>query len=147
MTITAPIYETTLCGQRLRFFRSPTIDDNRPDFAWHSVDDLQRCLRMTAEEREFFLRSMREIDGKDGDPLRVIRTLATADGPVTVAPHYVAQAIIQARDHFGEAPEGAYDEYCFHSKKATDQLMGDLKGPAGFEWIIAAFHRWGKSAE
>ena len=58
MTITKPIYEATVSGKPLRFFASPLLD-GKPDFPWHSVDDLQRCIGMSREERNFFYGSER----------------------------------------------------------------------------------------
>jgi hypothetical protein len=129
--ITKPLYETTLCGKSLRFFASPLLD-GKPDFPWHSVDDLQRCMGMSREEREFLLR-YREL------PVP-IQTVATADGPVRISPHPAAQRMILARQELGGAPAGAFDEYCFQSTMACNKLP-DAAGQ-GFEWITAAYKRW-----
>jgi hypothetical protein len=88
MGISKPLHEATLCDQRLRFFIS-AIEDGRPDFPGHAVDDLQRCVGMPASKGEFFIRKQRKF----GVPMQ---TIATSDGHVTVAPHFVALALIEA---------------------------------------------------
>ena len=38
-----PLHIATVGGHPLRFFKTP-LDDGRPDFSWHCVDDLHRCI-------------------------------------------------------------------------------------------------------
>jgi hypothetical protein len=40
--IIKPLHIGTVAGRTLRFFRTP-LNDGRPDFPWHSFDDLNRC--------------------------------------------------------------------------------------------------------
>jgi hypothetical protein len=48
--ITKPLHVATVGKHQLRFFKTPN-DDNRPDFPWHAVDDLQQCLPPATGQR------------------------------------------------------------------------------------------------
>jgi hypothetical protein len=87
----------TVCGNSVRFFKTPN-DDGRPDFPWHSVDDLQQALGLNRAARRFFLRKMR-----NGDWGAAVRTVAMDGGLVTIAPHFVAQGTISAIVEVGMA--------------------------------------------
>src|SRR5215216_3999113 len=97
-----PIHVATLAGQPLRFFRTPS-DDGRPDLPWHAVEDLWRCLGLNRAQRHELLRQMRL-------PAEV-QTIATPDGIVTVAPHFVAQGTIDDMIEMGLAPAKLSVEY------------------------------------
>jgi hypothetical protein len=86
-----PLYVATVGGHPLRFFASP-IDDGRPDFAWHAVDDLHTCIGLNRHQRAVFLR---KLQGAPRDVLAqgALRTVATADGVLTIAPNFVADAL------------------------------------------------------
>jgi len=135
---TKPIHEATLWGETLRFFRSP-LGGGRPDFPWFAVDDLQRCLGMSREEREYFLPAMQKMNADFSNPLQ---TVATPDGPVVIAPHYIAQALIEAWQELGKESARAVMDYVRAGKPALDQLTGDLPAAAAFDWVMAAAMRW-----
>src|SRR5262245_55631966 len=85
-----PLHIGIVGGHPLRLFRSP-LNDGRPDFPWHAVDDLHQCLGLNRDARRFFLRKLKGVEwGKN------VRTIATADGVVTVAPNYIAQGTVDA---------------------------------------------------
>ena len=90
-----PLHVATVGGPPLRFFRTP-INDGRPDLPWHAVEDLHRCLGLNRAARKYFLHRLREWK----EP----RTVATADGLVTIAPHFIAQGTIDANVIYRSAP-------------------------------------------
>jgi hypothetical protein len=85
-----PLYIATIRGHQLRFFRTPN-NDGRPDLPWHCIDDLYHCMGLPRGMRKHFQKQM-----KSGPFRNDFRTVATLDGIVTIAPHYVAEALSQA---------------------------------------------------
>jgi hypothetical protein len=81
-----PLHVARVGGHQLRFFQSP-MNDGCPDFPWHSVDDLHRCLGLNREQRKFFLHKLKAKHNE-------VRTVATAEGIITVAPHFMAQGTV-----------------------------------------------------
>jgi hypothetical protein len=78
-------------------------------------------------------------------PLRFFpRTVATTDGIVTVAPHFLAHGMVDALIQDGQAPAQARDEY---DRASADALR---KIPIPFTsgtyewlgWLKAAMDRW-----
>lgn len=91
-----PIHTATIGEHQLRFFRRP-INDGKPDLPWHAVEDLHRCLGLNRDLRKHFLHRLRAWK----EP----RTVATADGIVTVAPLYMPQGCIDAMVEEGMVPD------------------------------------------
>jgi hypothetical protein len=135
MTISNSLYIATIGGHQFRFFRPP---DNVPDFPWHAVDDLHRCLGLSRDGRRLFLRKLRSAEWST-----TLRTIATADGVVIVAPHYMAQGIIRAMVSEGDAPSNIRDEYDDASAAAIKELVKHIPfaSDAWFKWMKAAMHR------
>jgi len=79
----SPLSADIRCG----CFGTPN-SDGLPDFPWHEVDDLHRCLGLTRAERKHFLHLQAHKEA--------LRIVATADGIVTIAPHFIAQGTIDA---------------------------------------------------
>jgi hypothetical protein len=79
----SPIHTGRLNGQPVRFFKGPT---GGPELPWHAVDDLYRALGLPRAVRRQLLRMTQETWRQE------LRTVATTDGVVTIAPHDVAQA-------------------------------------------------------
>ena len=127
--IVKPIHTGTINGHPVRFFKTP-MNDGRPDFAWHSTDDLMKAANLTPEMQEYFLRSMK------ADHSGLYQTVATPDGLVTVAPHCAAQGFTQAMVAIGKVPASFPDEYHTAAFEADDALPFK-----GFDDIIGAFHR------
>jgi hypothetical protein len=89
-----PLHVATVGGRPLRFFRTP-LDDGRPDLVWHAVDDLYQCLGLSKRHRKIFLRQFR----------KAMRTVATAEGVITIAPHFMAQGAIDAMVEVGQTTD------------------------------------------
>jgi len=123
MTIpTAPIHTDRLNGQPVRFFKGPT---GGPELPWHAVEDLYRALGLPCAVRRQLLRMTQEIWGQE------LRTVATPDGLVTIAPHYVAQDLLgAATELMGACAKARTDllerEYAHAGGKALKKLAGDL---------------------
>jgi hypothetical protein len=133
-----PLHEAIVRGNRLRFFKSP-LNDGKPDFPWHSIDDLANCMGLSSVQREFILRSMRNKPNV-GDPLR---TVSTSNGPVVIAPHYVAQGMIGALRQMKKVSKSAADAYARAGADACTKLIGGMSFTDGLmEWMGAAMRRW-----
>jgi hypothetical protein len=133
-----PLHVGTVSGQPLRFFKTP-LDDGKPDLPWHAVDDLQRVLGLNREQRKFFLHKLRNRD---------VRTVATADGIITIAPHYMAQGTIDAMIEMGKAPASVRAEYDRVGSALQKLIPPPLEfgTDAWFGWMKAATHRWEDAA-
>jgi hypothetical protein len=139
-----PLHVATIGGHPLRFFRTP-INDGKPDMPWHAVDDLHQCLGLNRAARRFFLRKL-----QTGPWSKCVRTVATADGLVTVAAHFIAQGTISAMTGLGmsaatvDALESDYARVgtAAMQKLKPAHLEGDPEGDAFLAWLGAAFHRW-----
>ncbi|MBK3775924.1 hypothetical protein GAY31_17455 [Azospirillum brasilense] len=127
-----PIYIGTVNGHAVRFFKTP-LNDGRPDFPWHSVDDLMKACNLDRGQRRHFLRMMQK------DHPGTIRTIATQDGVVTVAPHFQAQGLVDAMVHVKQAGKSARSDYDMAIMEAG---IAAIPGGPSFEYTIAAFHRW-----
>jgi hypothetical protein len=133
-----PLHIATLPsrGHRLRFFRSP-LDDGRPDFPWHAVNDLHRCLGLNGTARKYFLNAMQ----KKKWPMR---TVATSEGLVTIAPHFVAHGTVDALISERRAPAAARNDYDLAGTEACKKLTAHLQDPSDdlVAWLKAALSRW-----
>ena len=125
-----PIYTATIRGERLRFFKTPNTD-GRPDLPWHSVEDLAQCIGLNRQRRRFMLRAMREGDFKGA-----YRDVATAEGILTIAPHYVAQGTIAAMKQRLPDLDDVDGGYTQSAVEAMNKLTGDLDlHNGGFEYL------------
>jgi hypothetical protein len=136
MTIRTPLLVATIGGHAFRFFRPP---DNVPDLPWHAIDDLHRCLGLNRDGRRLFLRKLRSAEWST-----TLRTIATADGVVTIAPHYMAKGTISAMVSEGDAPSNIRDEYDDAATDAIKELMKPFPfaSDAWFNYMRAAMHRY-----
>jgi hypothetical protein len=126
-------------GRPLRFFRSPLSKiDGRPDMPWHAVEDLHRCLGLNREQRKIFLRKLRKW--------REPQTVPTADGLTTIAPHFMAQGVVDAMVEVGQVSAAIRDDYDHAGAKATEKLIAATPLEYGSdEWfgcMKAAMNRW-----
>lgn len=88
--LSTPLIDGDLVGHSVRYFASPLYVAHRePDMPWHSVDDLWPIL---VPGRDFFDAVKRQLRSRWQDP----RTVATAEGIVTIAPHYMAEGLFEA---------------------------------------------------
>ncbi|KXJ55844.1 MAG: hypothetical protein AXW12_09535 [Thalassospira sp. Nap_22] len=128
-----PIFIGTVNGKPVRFFKTP-LTDGKPDFPWHSVDDLQKAAGFDRQTRRHFLRSMQQKDRK---------SIATPDGIVVVAPHYMAQGLVGAAIELGVSPGAADNEY----HRAVVDAFKEIEKSEGvgwntFEYAAQAYRRW-----
>jgi ethanolamine utilization microcompartment shell protein EutS len=100
---------------------------------WHVHDDLAACLGLPRDARRQF--RQRKIGGPfKGD----VRTVATASGIVTIAPHFAAQGLIGAAIEAGMASIAFDDQYSAATIAAFKVITGDLPPMAAVELAIAA---------
>jgi hypothetical protein len=132
-----PLHIATVGGHPLRFFKTP-LEDGRPDLPWHCVDDLHRCLGLNRDARRVFLRKLQSAEwGKD------VRTVATADGLITVAPHYMAQGWIDAMVEDEMTPASVRRDYDHAGAEATKKMpKPPFPSDEFFDWMKAAMNRW-----
>jgi hypothetical protein len=109
-----PLHIGTVGGHPLRFFRTP-LTDGRPDCPWHCVDDLHKCLGLNRDLRRLFLRKLKSAKWP-------AKTIAAADGVITIAPHFTAQGTIDAMTDEGVAPKSVHDEYDRAAVKAMTKI-------------------------
>lgn len=137
MTALTPIlHEAIVAGVRVRFFRPPT---SSPDFPWHVADDLFAALRFPRPVRRHFQQQLRaQHAGR-------IRTVATSEGIVTLAPHFMAQGAIGAGEEIGCAPYEAEIDYARAGAKALSILTASLglQGMESVAYAAEAFRRGG----
>jgi len=124
-----PIHVATINGHPVRFFKTPN-NDGKPDFAWHSSEDLMWAANIKPAMINRFMRCCKADYGD------FYRTVATPDGLVTIAPHFIAQAFTTAMVEVGHVPASFVYEYQSAGFDADDKLP-----EKDFDGIIAAFHR------
>jgi hypothetical protein len=131
-----PIHVATIRGHQLRFFKTPN-NDGRPDMPWHSHDDLIKCVGLGRNERRMMLRMCQK-----GPLKNAFRSVATAEGVVVIAPHYVARALLECMGE--KTPEVLRDvdtAYCMAGGEALKKLTGDMPFEAFIPWTKAALDR------
>lgn len=127
-----PLHIATIRGHQLRFYRTPN-EDGRPDMPWHSVDDLAQCFGASRSHRRAMFKQLRACGFK---------TIATADGIVTIAPHFAAQGAIAAAQACIGGCEDIDRAYCFEGAIACQKLTAGPSFNNGLlEWMKAAVHR------
>ena len=114
-----PIHIATIGDQTLRFFRTPN-DDDRPDFPWHCVGDLHRCLGLNQTARKFVRHKLRKWGG--------LQTVATPQGSVVIAPNYMAQGGINAMIAMGQVSASFRAQYDAEGAIALKELVAHLSG-------------------
>ena len=134
-----PIHVATINGQPVRFFRTPN-DDGKPDLPWHRVDDLHHCLGLDRVMRRYFLNMLRKRAG--------IQTVATTDGIVTVAPHYMAQGTLDAMVAQRMVLPSVRTAYDHEGAVALKKLVAPLAygTDVWFGWVKAAMNRHDEEA-
>jgi hypothetical protein len=132
-----PLHIATVGGHSLRFFRTP-LNDGRPDLPWHCVDDLHKCLGLNRDLRRIFLRKLKNAKWPS-------KTIAAADGVITIAPHFVAQGTIDAMVDEGIAPGSVGTEYARTGAEALKKIAPPVFATdteAWLSWMKAATNRW-----
>ena len=137
--ISEPIHTAIIGGKTLRFFKSPVKD---PDMPWFVVDDLPKCFGLSRLARMVLEAIKREP--------RYVRRVSTADGVVTIAPHYVAQGFFGAAEQQDELPKSALMTYLEAGVPATQKLLRDagikFGSPEMYAWVRQAVGEIGNQA-
>jgi len=141
--LVAPIHTGRLNSQPVRFFKGPA---GGPELPWHAVEDLYQALGLPRSVRRQLLRMMQETWGQE------LRTAATKDGLVTIAPHFVAEGLLGAAAELmgSRAKAGADLEsaYAHAGSEALKKLAGDLPPLASVAFALQALrhtNRLGKT--
>lgn len=120
----------------LRFFKAPLPG---PHLVWHAAEDLHACLDLPRSLRREFRQKLRSSEWSAD-----VRTVATADGIVTIAPHFMAQGLIGAMIEVGRARPESEMAYARQAAAAFNALSGDLPPLASFDLMIAAYRNTNK---
>lgn len=127
--IISPLSTGTINGEPVRFYKAPGAE---PELPWHAHDDLLRALKLSREKRRYLLRSCQaQCPGE-------MKTIATVDGLVTIAPHPLAQALLGAVAEVDAAFVSVEIEYRFAGVAAMKALGAGLPPAARFELAITA---------
>ena len=124
-----PIHTALINGQPVRFFEGQSAT---PDLPWHVLDDLYKSLGMSRRMRREFLHMTQERWKGE------LRTVATSDGLLTVAPHFMAQGAIAAMAERGHAPANTYDQYVKAGIAALAVITGDRSKEDQFRYLMMA---------
>ena len=130
-----PVYTGTLNGHRLRFFKAPT---DQPQLMWHSWDDLVASASLPRSMRREFKKKLQ------GDYGAEVRTVATAEGITTIAPHHMAQGFIGSMMELGFAPPSTDMSYTLQSVEAWNALTANLTDRASRDLLVAAYRNSNK---
>lgn len=129
-TLTVPVHTGSLNRKPLRFFKAPLAG---PHLVWHAFDDLLACLKLPQSlQRDFRQKLRRDWSGD-------VRTVATSDGVVTIAPHWMAQGLIGSMIEVRQVRASLEMDYAKQAVEAWNALCGDLPPMAGVELMLAAF--------
>ena len=130
--LSTPVHVGRIGDADVRFFRGPS---GSPEMPWHSVEDLYQALNLPGSLRRQMLRMTQAHWGKE------LRTVATADGPVVIGPHFVAQGLIGAAVEAMGGKPSLEIEYAKAGAEALKRLAGDRPAMATVEFAIAAYRK------
>ncbi|WP_424138672.1 hypothetical protein [Roseomonas chloroacetimidivorans] len=137
--IVDPIHTHVVNGHPVRFFRSPF---QGPDMPWHGAEDLLKALDLPREFRR------QQISRLHSEWKSDIRTVATADGIVVIAPHFMARGMIDGMKQIGRLTDDVDADYCHGASAAMEVITADIADPVGqFEYVMHAFKRHGAHGE
>lgn len=124
--LSEPVHVGTVNGKRLRFFRGPSPEPRMP---FHAHADLLECLELPPEVKTVLTRKL--INHWKDD----IKSVATTEGIVTIAPHYVAQGLISSAMMLesGTSNEVVKNGYEKEGAKALGVLANKATGDLGVE--------------
>ena len=128
-------YTGTLNGKPLRFFKAPLPGPHLP---WHAAEDLHQCLALPRGLRRHFQQRLKSSEWTDD-----VRTVATADGIVTIAPHFIAQGLIGAMQDVGRADARTEIRYASQAKEAWDLIYPGASFADAISLLVTAFHNQG----
>lgn len=118
MSLVAPVHIAAVGLANLRFFGPP---NGGREFPYVSVDDLHACLSLPHELRRTLKSNLRSTKWRDDT-----FTVATADGIVSLVPHFMAQGLIHAMQEVGRAPAGFHDAYIVGGSAAMTKITSHL---------------------
>ena len=122
----------TINGRPVRFYCPPTAG---PDFPWFSLDDLLLALKLSRQARRHIARLAREDWGE-------YLTTAMCEGSIiTVAPHFVAQGLLDALISTGQITQSASDGYYEAGVSVMKELTGHLSPQDLLPWAAEALRR------
>jgi hypothetical protein len=136
--VVASVFTGTVNDQPLRFFKAHLPGLHLP---WHATEDLQRCLALPRDLRRHFQQQLRSSDWKNS-----VRTVATSDGIVTIAPHFIAQGLIAAMQDVGRADILTEIRYQSQAKEAWDQIYPGANFADALHLLVAAARHQGEPA-
>jgi hypothetical protein len=116
--IVQPLSTAAVGLANLRFFRPPLPGVRT---VWHSFQDMQACLSLPRSIRREFIAKLRKEWSRD------TRAAMTADGPTTLAPHFMAQGLIHSMLEMGLARPEIEHAYC-HGMVAATKIYHDEMG-------------------
>lgn len=128
--IVSPILTAAVGLGNLRFFASPLSGPQQP---WHAVEDLQACMTLPRDLRRILRSRLRKDWPKD------TRVIETAEGPVSIGPHYMAQGLISAMKECGHEPPGFEAAYTHAICEAMNVLTAGMSDQESINYTVAAF--------
>lgn len=130
-----PAFVGRLNDKPLRFFKAPLPGPHLP---WHAAEDLHQCLALPRDLRRHFQQRLKSSEWKDH-----VRTVAIAEGIVTIAPHFVAQGLIGAMQDVGRADARVEARYAMQAKEAWDAIYPGGNFAEALSLLVTAFHNQG----
>ena len=138
----APIHAAKINGVTVRFFCGPA---DGPDMPWHSHEELLAALALPRDLRRALKAALL---GSWNDACHTIE----ADGePVLIAPHFVAQGVIDMAKEVGRGvtitPEVVDHDYARAGVAALNALTAHLPAVEDrIDWAMQAFRNHGGQA-
>jgi hypothetical protein len=125
-----PLHVATINGNSLRLYLSPL---KGPDLPWCAFDDLVKCFGISSE----FGRHLKSHLGRHGKYKYEVRAVVTADGMVTIVPHYMVQVFLGAMEEQRQTHEGAFDDYLQAGLPAMSKLTDGMSfgSKEWFDWM------------
>ena len=138
VSLIVPILVGDVGGLPLRMFTSPRWQATRErDLPWHSTEDLRAALGVPEDLATVLQRSTRRDWSED------VRTVATPDGITTIAPHPMAEGLIDAlRFRAAQVPSErrrmVRARYRNTMTAALKALLGDMPEAAKLAFALEA---------
>ncbi len=126
----SPIYTGTVNGRPVRFFKGL---GGKPDMPWHAYHDLTAAVGFDEAMSRRFVQ-LTQQDGKDA-----LQTIATLEGLIVIAPHYVAQGTVWAAVDWGRCSSDTEFQYAKEGVQALDALMANVPHDRFLNYIGQAF--------
>lgn len=128
--IVAPTFTGDLLGKPLRFFKAPRLGIRLP---WHAIDDLHRCLSLPRDLCRHYRQQLQRDHSHD------VETVATDGGIEIIAPHWMAQGVIQAFEETGLTSSETFVAYSIQVGQAWKETAADLPHDDFVERLAEAF--------